>query len=267
MSHPDLLAERRSWAKTAGKRRRLSSADLRKRLLDTALEMLQETGLTVSLAHLNMEELIRLADVPRSSVYREWESKEAFYLDLMEKMIEPATKDGAFDEETLRVVDTVINEHRDLLTTAEGRRAVLRETVRRAIERNVATVSTALSYRTFTALVATLPSLVGTDQQRILNLLRAIEQQFKNRLATFYEGLIPQLGLRFKQGYNGTTLALTGSSVVEGYISRQWTNPVIVNTPVMMPGLTEEPIEWHVAAVGFLAVVDGMTEPDPEFAG
>lgn len=267
MSHPDLLAERRSWAKPAGKRRRLSSDDLRKRLLDTALDMLQETGLTVSLAHLNMEELIRLADVPRSSVYREWESKEAFYLDLMEKMVDPATKDGAFDEETLRVVGVVIDEHRDRLATAEGRRAVLREAVRRAIERNVASVTTALSYRTFTALVATLPSLVGADQERILRLLRGIEQQFKSRLAAFYESLIPQLGLRFKPGFNGTMLALTGSSVIEGHISRQWTNPVIVNTPVLMPGITDEPVEWHVAAVGFLAVVDGMTEPDPDFAG
>ncbi|WP_157124671.1 TetR/AcrR family transcriptional regulator [Nocardia pseudovaccinii] len=259
------LEEHRSWAKGTSKRRRLSSDDLRKRLLDTAVEMLQETGLTVSLAHLNMEELIRAADVPRSSVYREWETKEAFYLDLMEKMIEPAAKDSAFDEETLQVAEAVIEKHQDLLATREGRRAVLREAVRQAVARNVAALSTALSYRTFTALVATLPSLVGADQERILVVLRGIEQQFKGRLAKYYEDLIPQLGLRFKRGYSGTTLALTGSSVIEGYISRQSTNPVIVSTPVMMPGLTEEAAEWHIAAVGFLAVVDGMTEPDPAF--
>ncbi|MGV9834314.1 TetR/AcrR family transcriptional regulator [Nocardia niigatensis] len=266
MAQLDLVDERRSWAKGTGKRRRLSSSELRQRLFDTALDMLHETGLTVSLAHLNMEELIRFADVPRSSVYREWETKEAFYLDLMEKMIEPAAEGSAFDEETLRLAESIVAEHQDLLKSVDGRRAVLREVVRRSIARNVSAVTTALSYRTFTALVATLPSLVGSDRERILNLLQGIEQQFKTRLVDFYEKLLPSLGLRFKPGFTATTLSLTGSAVVEGYISRALTNPDVVKTPVMMPSLhDDQPQEWHMAAVGFLAVIDGMTEPDPLF--
>ena len=73
MTHPRVDAsEARAWA-TADRRRRrrLSEAELRERILGTAFEMLTKSGgLTVSLAHLNMEELIRIADVPRSSVYR-----------------------------------------------------------------------------------------------------------------------------------------------------------------------------------------------------
>ncbi|MGW5217357.1 TetR/AcrR family transcriptional regulator [Nocardia sp. NPDC004085] len=260
-----MLEDGRTWATASPRKRpRLSASELRERLLETAVEMLHETGLTVSLAHLNMEELIRAAEVPRSSVYRVWETKEEFYLDLMEKMMEPAERDSAFDEETLRVAEAVLDTYRDRLGTVEGRRAVLREIVRQAIARNMCAVSEALSYRTFTALVATLPGLVGSDRERILRVLRKIEAQFKSRLASFYEEMISTLGLRFRPGFDATILALTGSAVIEGYISRRWTNPGVVSHPIMMPSLGNEPVQWHVAAVSFLAVIEGMTEPDPE---
>jgi AcrR family transcriptional regulator len=122
-----------AWATArSSKRPRLSRDALREHVLDTAVKMLDQTpqGLTVSLAHLNMEELIRIADVPRSSVYREWDTKEAFHVDLMYQLIEPIKDHGAaWDAKTLQIAKKVIRDHKDMLDTAEGRRAVLCEAV------------------------------------------------------------------------------------------------------------------------------------------
>ncbi|MDV6291464.1 TetR/AcrR family transcriptional regulator [Rhodococcus aetherivorans] len=266
MSQPDLPEERRLWAKGAGKRRKLSSSELRQRLFDTALDMLSDTGLTVSLAHLNMEELIRLADVPRSSVYREWETKEAFYLDLMERMIEPERSLGvAFDQQTLDIAAAVIQQYQDRLDTPDGRRSVLRETIRQGVERNFYAVSKSLSWRTFIALVATLPALPPDARERLLEALRTAEAHFIDRMVEFYSAMIVTLGLRVKPEFNLHLFATTVSSLVEGMIARQLTNPGIVSNPVMLPGIDDEPVEWHLSAAAFLGVVDLMVEPDPKW--
>lgn len=260
------LRESRRWATASAKKRsRLSSAELRERLLTTAVEMLTKSGgLTVSLAHLNMEDLIRIADVPRSSAYRVWEAKESFYVDLMERMIEPVEGSGAaFDQETLRIATEVVETHRSRLATAEGRRSVLREAVRQGVQRNFEAVSRSLSWSTSTALIATLPTLDGPDRQRILDALKRTESHFIERMAQFYAGMMKELGLRFKSAYNAEMLAATASSVVEGLIGRSLTNPGIVHTPVPLPGIDGQTVPWHLAAVGFLGIVDEMVEPDP----
>lgn len=105
--------------------------------MDTAVAMLGKSGLTVSLEHLALEELIRRAGVPRSSFYRLWSTKENFYADLLvelatsseshDAMFYPGTQDAAFG---------VIAAHQALLGTQEGRVAVLREAVRVATRAN-----------------------------------------------------------------------------------------------------------------------------------
>jgi AcrR family transcriptional regulator len=260
--------EARAWATAKSKKRpRLSAVELRERVLSTAVTMLEKSGgLTVSLAHLNMEELIRIADVPRSSVYREWETKEAFYVDLMEQMIAPTEGQGAaWDEETLRIGRAVVKRYADRLETSDGRRDVLREAVRQGVQQNFNAVSRSLSWRTSSALVTTLPALAANDRHRILVALTRAETHFIDRMAAFYEELMPTLGLRLKPPFETKMVAATASSVVEGLIGRSLTNPKIIKTPVMLPGIDGEPVEWHLAAVGFLAILDAMVEPEPNW--
>ncbi|WP_159930011.1 TetR/AcrR family transcriptional regulator [Rhodococcus sp. WAY2] len=267
MQQMDKSSEAQAWAtgKRAKRRSRLSSAELRDKVLDTALEMLQETGLTVSLAHLKMEELIRIADVPRSSVYREWETAEEFYVALMERMLEPAEDQGvAFDEETIRIALAVIEEHRDELGTVDGRRRVLMEAIRQGVARNFEAVSRALAWRTFTTLNSTLPALEEEHRERIQAALVAADEHFINRMAAFYESVISYFGLQFKPGFDVYKFTATASSVVEGLIGRSFVNPTLVNTPVSGPGIKGESAPWHLAAVGWLGILDAMTEPTPE---
>ncbi|WP_255784565.1 TetR/AcrR family transcriptional regulator [Mycobacteroides abscessus] len=264
------MREAEGWAAPAKKKKkaRLSSAQLRERLLTTAVSMLTKSGgLTVSLAHLNMEDLIRIADVPRSSVYRVWESKDSFYVDLMERMIEPVEGQGAaFDEETLEIAMAVVNAYRDRLCSADGRRAVLREAIRQGVAQNFKAVARSLSWSTSSALIATLPTLQQRDRQRVLGALKRTEAHFVERMADFYGAMMGQLGLRLKVGITAEMLAATASSVVEGLIGRSVTNPGIVATPIIRPGIDGQPVEWHLAAVGFLGIVDEMVEPDPAWS-
>lgn len=259
-------AQGQQWATARTKKRAAIPADqLREHMLKTAVGILTQTGgLTVSLAHLNMEELIRIADVPRSSVYREWKTKEAFYVDLMEKMVEPTEEQGAaWDKETLDVAFAVVERYQDRMATEDGRRSVLVEAVRQAAYQNYKAVSESLSWRTSTALAATLPALEEEDRQRLLNTLRSAEARFIERMSEFYEEVMPIFGLRMKEPYDTRTFAALASSIIEGLVGRRLTNPELVDKAIMLPGVDGELVEWHLSSVGFLAVLDSIVEPIP----
>ena len=52
-------------------------------MLRSALAMVHQTGLTVSLEHISFEDVIRAADVSRTSAYRRWPHKDLFFSDLV----------------------------------------------------------------------------------------------------------------------------------------------------------------------------------------
>src|SRR6478672_2335855 len=77
----------RSPAPTFGRRnRRLSDQETRDRMLGAAIEMINRTGLTVSLDHIRFEDVIRDADVARSTAYRHWPYKDLFFSDLVKEL-------------------------------------------------------------------------------------------------------------------------------------------------------------------------------------
>lgn len=256
----------RAWAAGSGGRpRRLSETDLRERILGTAVAMLTESGgLTVSMAHLNMEELIRIADVPRSSVYRTWGSKEAFHLDLMERMLEPGP-DGTYADEVAGIARAVLSEHRDRLGSPEGRRAVFEELVRCTITEIFYGASRSLAWRSFTALAVALPTLDPAGHDRILAALATSHAQIIGRVADLYTEMIPTLGMRMKDGFDVRTLAATGSSVMDGLIRLSLTDPITVASRTVRTGIDGQPIGWELPAVAFLAIMDAMAELDPDF--
>ena len=85
-------------------------------MLDTAVESLSRTGLTVGLDHISVEELIREAGVSRSAVYRRWPYKDLFFADLVAELAKNAVP-SIVDEE-LAALKGVVAEHEDWLNTA-----------------------------------------------------------------------------------------------------------------------------------------------------
>lgn len=240
----------------------LKDAELRDRMISVAVNELQKTGLTVSLEHLEMEELIRLAEVPRSSFYKAWKTKERFFVDLMVALVEPTEMQGAaFDPETVKMSRSVVSKNAHRLTTAEGQHAVLREAIRLAAKRNFDALVSSPSWHTYTALTVALPSLLEEDRTRIQNALTEAEKHFIHRMARLYDELLPVVGRKPSGDFTTKQIAAAGAAVVEGLARRILVNPEVINAPIRLPGLDGDLVEWHLAAVGFLGIVEAMTEP------
>ncbi|MGC7358356.1 hypothetical protein RA989_21135, partial [Mycobacteroides abscessus subsp. massiliense] len=97
----------------------------------------------------------------------------------------------------------------------------------------------------------------GSGQTRYrqgLAALRQAETHFIDKMAAFYEQMMPILGLRPKEPFDLRTFTATASSMIEGLISRSRTNPDVVNHTIMLPGIDGDPVEWHLSAIGYLAM-------------
>lgn len=221
-------------------------------------------GLTVSMAHLNMEELIRIADVPRSSVYRAWGSKEAFYVELMERMVAPSPA-GSYADDVVRIARRVLDQNEQLLGTPQGRRALLEEMVRCTVTQSFHGAARSLAWRSFTALTVAVPTLDDEDQHRILSALAASHARIVDRVADLYAEVLPLVGMRMKAGFDIRTAIATGSATMDGLIRLSFTDPATVASRILKPGPAGEPVEWELPPVAFMAILDAMIEPDPGF--
>src|SRR5450755_1781530 len=114
------------------RRSRLSDEETEQRMLQAALAMVNQTGLTVSLDHISFEDVIRDARVSRSSAYRRWPYKDLFFSDLLKELAKAATPGLAGDEGTLELVKRVVLAHLDWLETPELRGRLVLELMRQA---------------------------------------------------------------------------------------------------------------------------------------
>src|SRR3954453_1976400 len=108
--------------------RRLSDQETRDRMLGAAIDMINRTGLTVSLDHIRFEDVIRDDDVARSTAYRHWPYKDLFFSDLVKELAASASPAIINDEITL--IRQILREHQDWLETPRQRHHLVLEVIR-----------------------------------------------------------------------------------------------------------------------------------------
>src|SRR3954454_845573 len=108
--------------------RRRSDQEPRYRMLRPAITMINETGLTVSLDHIRFEDVIRNAEVARSTAYRHWPYKDLFFSDLIKELASSASPAIVNDEVSL--IKQILSEHQDWLRTPQLRHSLILELIR-----------------------------------------------------------------------------------------------------------------------------------------
>ncbi|MDQ1084566.1 MULTISPECIES: TetR/AcrR family transcriptional regulator [Microbacterium] len=248
-----------------GRNSRQPADETRELALSTALSMLSQTGLTVSLEHLSIEDLIRTAGLPRSTFYRLWPAKERFFADLLVELATSSdSNDAMFYPGTQVAAYEVIEANKHLLATHEGRVAVLRDAVRVAGRMNFEHFSEAVGWRTHVTLVASASSLADVEnRERLVAALQETEQLFIERTAKFYGDALSGLGFSFTPGASAELLAGLGAAVVEGLAQRRLVNPELADTIIMKPGIDGQLVEWHPAALGFWGILEALVDLEP----
>ena len=237
---------------------RIPQEELRERLLAEAERMLDGRGLGVNAYPLNMEDLIRQVGVPRSSAFHAFGSKENLFFQLALRLLSPSSPLATrFAGLLTDSVEAVVAENGALMTDAEGRHALLRESVRRALPQMHETLVRAPRWRTFRALSMSLDSFPEAERDELRARLGTIHLDTMSRA---YEATFERFGVRMRPGLSITHFVTAASSTLEGVATGPAFGQPLVAEWVALPGIDGADVQWHLSAIALMALVDGMTE-------
>ncbi|WP_239453291.1 MULTISPECIES: hypothetical protein [Microbacterium] len=243
-------------------RTRRPAGETRALMLDVAVERVRSEGLLLDYANIELEDLIRAAGVPRSTVFRIWPDRMAFIADLVRALFEADDGfDTGFDAETLGMLQAAVSDNAEALRTAEGRQAVLRDTLRVAVTHNMAAVESTVAWRAYRTMSAALSSgdaVPGGDEIR--DLLSEIEARYLDRMAEIYQGINGAFGLRMREGLTERDLAVAIMAMIDGMGDHRRINPAMIDAPRVVTFGPEGPRDWHLAGLAVYGVYTAFTE-------
>ena len=274
---------------SAREKRRRIAADLRDKVLKTAVELVASTnGLTVGLDELNMEEVIKRANVSRSAVYRLWPYKGDFVEDVLVALASSEhISNQTPDEDAMQGAGQRLLQSKASLGNAGARRDLTRELIREyAHDVFLGTARERVWHESIALLAGT--RFVRSDDVRVRLAaeLERTERGFVDHVSAFYELMLPALGLRLRPGLTIRHLATSLAAAIEGLGLRKiiidgtqnasvpsadpdvdWALADVVDAPIDLgetrPDGTSRP--WSLAALTFLAIVDAFTEEIPDW--
>jgi AcrR family transcriptional regulator len=251
----------------ARRRRRLTNDETERRMLQAAVDMVNRSGLTVSLEHIRFEDVIHDAGVSRSAAYRRWPYKDLFFSDLLRELAKATTPAAVTQEASVHQVRRVALEHLDWLETPRQRHELIAELIRRSATHDFQTMYASTHWRTYLALHATFLSLTdGRLRDDVRTALAAAEQGFTGRIAKAWEHLAALFGYRLRPELDASfeTLASLVTASGRGLVIMALSTPDLATRRVQAnPFGTAATAEWSLTAMGIASIAFTFLEPDP----
>jgi AcrR family transcriptional regulator len=243
----------------------LSEDETADRMLGTAVAMLGRSGLTVSLDHISLEEVIRDAGVSRSAVYRRWPYKDLFFRDVVIELAKNAAP-GIFDRE-IRLLRRVVAEREEWLNTPELRTGLVAELIRQLALLDFEVLYGSATWRTYLTLNAAFLSIAdGEAREQVRAALAESEQAHIASVAAAWELLADLFGFRLRPSTEATfeTLASLLDASLRGVVLAALSDPGIVAQRVRArPFGAVEEADWSLPGLSFANIAWGLLEPDP----
>jgi AcrR family transcriptional regulator len=245
--------------------RRLTDQETRDRMLRAAIAMINRTGLTVSLDHISFEDVIRDADVSRSSAYRHWPYRDLFFSDLVKELARSASPTIVYDE--IELMKRILSEHLDWLQTPQTRHSLILELIRQLALLDFQAIVTSPGWRTYLALHATFSSLTDGDLRDQIQLALAQAEATRTaQVARAWRQLAGLFGYRLRPELATTfdTLATLLSATMRGLVITALSTPdIATHLTVASPFGAAGKDRWSLAAIGIASIATAFLEPDP----
>lgn len=237
-------------------------------MLDAASEMIEGSGLTVSLDHISFEEVIQRAGVSRSAAYRRWPYKDLFFTDLLRDLAgagRPVTAYALAGRPA--AVARLALAHLDQAGTPDGRRDLILELIREAGLGEFEISSRSPEWRTYIGLHATFLS-VSDDALRgdLEAALGASEHSFISNVAASWRRLSELFGYRLRSELGTTFEDLASLLVVtlRGLVLMAAASPELGSRRIRgAPFGTAQEKEWSLPALLMASIAFAFLEPDP----
>ena len=238
-------------------------------MLDAALAALATDGLSLGLDQVRFEDVVRAADVSRTSAYRRWPAREQFVEDVLVELARGVDLVGVPVVVGERAANLLAG-HPDDLRSPAGRHELFVELVRLSFQADLEAMVASAHFRTYLALrhgfaQAAAPGL----RERIATALAGSERRSVARGVAVLVGATGALGIRLApplvapDGFEQLARSIVATSL--GFVAEAVTDRgllSIVHTAVAFG--TTRPAPWTVPAFALTSLVLGHLEPDPD---
>ncbi|MGN8244480.1 TetR/AcrR family transcriptional regulator [Cellulomonas soli] len=250
------------------RRPRLSDTDTRARMLAAAVDLLGERGVTVGLDGIQLEDVIRRADVSRTSAYRRWPTRDAFLADVLLEVARGTDLPGISARVTAEA-GPVLDPRTVDVGSVEGRRELFVELLRLTFQ---ADLEGTLASPQFSAYLALRAAFAGVPEQGLRDALAAellvSERAAVARGAVILSGAAHLLGYRLvapltaPDGFSVVARAI--SAMTTGFVIAAQADPALVHgTQQQAPFGARRTAAWSVPTFALAGLVLSHLEPDP----
>lgn len=252
-------------------RRRMNDRETERRILDAAVVLVHEQGISTGLERIAFDEVVRRAEVSRTSAYRRWPKRDQFYGEVLMKLASGTTLPASETTITGPAADVVRGYAQRLESPQEHRNLVV-ELLRVSIGRDYEVASTAPEWRTFTSLLASHQGITDDDvRDAVAAELVATERRSVEARARAYAQFTALLGYRLippLAGPDGFELmSRAAGATMTGLLTKLSLSDPTDQAPRHMRAFgSTESAEWTPATYIITSTVLGYVEPDPGVA-
>jgi AcrR family transcriptional regulator len=235
-------------------------------MLDTARDTVVRSGLTVSLDHISVEELIHEAGVSRTAFYRRWPSRDLFLRDLIKELARNAVP--SINDEEIEAIERVIAERADQLATPQDRDDLVAELIRELALMHFEMLNQSATWRTYLAVNVACASITDDDtRDEIRYALAQSEEEHIRAVAKAVEMLAGLVGYRLRPEAAASfeTIATLNTAALHGLITMAISDPGLATQRLRAAPLwTAKSAEWSLPGLALASIISVLLEPDPE---
>ncbi|WP_449385987.1 hypothetical protein [Cellulomonas soli] len=241
-------------------------------MLTAALDQLAEQGVSVGLDGLLLEDVIRRADVSRTSAYRRWPTRDAFLADVLLEVARGTDLPGVGARVTAEAQPLLDPRTLDVSTPA-ARHGLFVELLRLSFQADLDGIAASPQLAAYLALRAAFAGIPdpGLRDALAAELVRS-ERRTVARGATILSGAARLLGYRLvapltgAEGYDVVARAI--AAMTTGFAIAGQADPALVRQArPQAPFGVERVAAWSVPAFALAGLVLTHLEPDPAFTG
>ncbi len=209
----------------AARKPRLSSDETKSRLIDAGIAALKESGMSIGMDSVNLEQAVRDAEVSRSSAYAVWTSDRfSPQEDFQRSVLLRAMEDR---RETLDALGNLTAEILEQMHGVASPSQVLREIIRVAATQNIEATADSVSWKLVIALRAVLHSAKeGERDQELVDWMFETSEEIRTyAIENVHRPLAAAIGLKPRPQYGDRAFELgelCASAVSEGFSMRYW---------------------------------------------
>jgi AcrR family transcriptional regulator len=253
------------------RRARLSDEQTARRVLDAALAQLADQGISVGLDQLRFEDVIRAADVSRSSAYRRWPNRDALVEDVLVELAQGAYQPGIGAIVAGRAAEVVAS-HAAQAVDPGGRHDLFVELVRLAFEIDLTATAASREFRSYLALRAAFAGIESDElRSRIAAALAVGDRRTVARGAAILARAAGLFGLRLvaplaaPEGFEVVARAVSAASV--GFVVASQSDPSLLTATRDAAAYgSSRTAAWSVPVYAMTGLVLQHLEPDPAAA-